>query len=58
MAIDSRFLRASGTEVFNGNEILVKGCLEVDGGIHLCTGYPGSPVATFFDVPGRLSETC
>ncbi len=56
MAIDYRFLRASGPEVFNGNELLVKGCLEVDGGIHLCTGYPGSPVATFFDVLGDCRD--
>lgn len=56
MAIDSRFLRSSGTEVFNGNELLVKGCLEVEGGIHLCTGYPGSPVATFFDVLGDCRD--
>ena len=46
----SKFLKDSGTEVFNGNELLVKGALETDGGVHLLTGYPGSPVATFFDV--------
>ncbi len=45
-----KFLRDSGTDVFNGNELLVKGALETDGGVHLLTGYPGSPVATFFDV--------
>ena len=48
--IDPRFLCESGTEVFNGNELLAKGALETEGGVHLLTGYPGSPVATFFDV--------
>ena len=56
MAIDPRFLRDGGTEVFNGNELLVKGCLEVSGGINLVTGYPGSPVATFFDVLGDCRD--
>jgi TPP-dependent indolepyruvate ferredoxin oxidoreductase alpha subunit/Pyruvate/2-oxoacid:ferredoxin oxidoreductase gamma subunit len=56
MRIDPRFLTGSGREVFNGNELLVKGCLEVEGGVHLLTGYPGSPVAGFFDVLGDISE--
>src|SRR5438067_548842 len=50
MAIDPRFLVESGREVFTGNELLVKGALESEGGVHLLTGYPGSPVAGFFDV--------
>ncbi|GMU22763.1 MAG: indolepyruvate ferredoxin oxidoreductase [Phycisphaerae bacterium] len=50
IAIPPRFLRDSGQDVFNGNELLVKGALETEGGVHLMTGYPGSPVATFFDV--------
>ena len=41
-------------EVFTGNELLVKGCLETDGGTHLWTGYPGSPVSAFFDVARGL----
>ena len=45
MACDPRFLAESGREVFTGNELLVKGALEVEGGVHLLTGYPGSPVA-------------
>src|SRR6186997_2283768 len=49
MAIDPRFLAESGREVFTGNELLVKGALETEGGVHLLTGYPGSPVAGFFD---------
>lgn len=46
----SKFLRDEGTETFNGNELIFKGILETDGGVHLMTGYPGSPVATLFDV--------
>lgn len=48
--MDPRFLKDRGFELFNGNELLVKGALETEGGVHLLTGYPGSPVATFFDV--------
>lgn len=47
--IDPRFLKESGREVFTGNELLIKGLLETEGGTHLWTGYPGSPVAGFFD---------
>lgn len=50
MTIDPRFIKESGPEVFTGNELLVKGALEAEGGVHLLTGYPGSPVAGFFDV--------
>ncbi len=56
MAIDPRFLAESGREVFTGNELLVKGALETEGGVHLLTGYPGSPVAGFFDVLGDLAD--
>ena len=56
MPIDPRFLADSGREVFTGNELLVKGCLEVEGGIHLMTGYPGSPVSGFFDVMGDIKD--
>ncbi|MGE5612278.1 MAG: thiamine pyrophosphate-dependent enzyme, partial [Bacillota bacterium] len=56
MSIDSRFLAASTREIFNGSELLVKGCLEVEGGVHLLTGYPGSPVAGFFDTLGDLRD--
>lgn len=51
-----RFLKDSGVEVFTGNELLVKGCLEAEGGTHLWTGYPGSPVAGFFDTAQELQE--
>src|SRR5579863_4564716 len=56
MATDPRFLTDSGREVFTGNELLVKGALETEGGVHLLTGYPGSPVAGFFDVLGDLAD--
>jgi indolepyruvate ferredoxin oxidoreductase len=54
MPIDPRFLAESGFEVFSGNELLAKGTLETDGGVHLITGYPGSPIASFFDVLSDL----
>src|SRR5690349_20583492 len=56
MATDPRFLTESGREVFTGNELLVKGCLETEGGVHLLTGYPGSPVAGFFDCLGDIGD--
>ena len=56
MATDPRFLTESGREVFTGNELLVKGCLETEGGVHLLTGYPGSPVAGFFDTLGDVKD--
>src|SRR4051795_11366267 len=56
MAIDPRFMAESGREVFIGNELLVKGALETEGGVHLMTGYPGSPVAGFFDVLGDIGS--
>ncbi len=49
MKVDPRFLKEGGAEVFTGNELLIKGALEADGGTHLLTGYPGSPIAGFFD---------
>jgi indolepyruvate ferredoxin oxidoreductase len=49
MRIDPRFLQEEGDEVFTGNELLIKGALEAEGGTHLLTGYPGSPIAGFFD---------
>ncbi len=54
MKTDPRFSRDAGCEVFTGNELLVKGCLETEGGTHLWTGYPGSPVSAFFDVARGL----
>ena len=51
-----RFLVDKGRQIYNGNELLVKGAFETPGGVHLLTGYPGSPIATFFDVLGKLSD--
>src|SRR5687767_143241 len=56
MPTDPRFLAESGREVFTGNELLIKGALETEGGVHLLTGYPGSPVAGFFDVLGDVKD--
>ena len=56
MKVDPRFLAEAGRDVFGGNELLVKGCLETPGGVHLYTGYPGSPVATFFDCLGYIGN--
>src|ERR1700710_1860024 len=56
MALDPRFLAGSGRDVYTGNELLVKGCLEVEGGVHLLTGYPGSPVSGFFDILGDIKD--
>ena len=46
--MEKRFLKGSGIEVFNGNELIIKGGLEAK--IAEITGYPGSPVAETFDV--------
>ena len=56
MKIDPRLLREAGPDVFTGNELLVKGCLETEGGTHLWTGYPGSPIAGFFDTVQEIGE--
>ncbi|MCK4277535.1 MAG: indolepyruvate ferredoxin oxidoreductase, partial [Phycisphaerae bacterium] len=49
MKVDPRFLTSEGPEIFTGTELLLKGALETEGGVHLLGGYPGSPVAGFFD---------
>src|ERR1700679_1478880 len=56
MRIDPRFLVESGTEIFSGAELLLKGCMETSGGVGLVTGYPGSPVAGFFDSCDDIAE--
>ena len=56
MPIEPRFLAENSREVFTGNELLLKGCLEVEGGVHLYTGYPGSPIAGFFDSLGDIQD--
>ncbi|MBT3198947.1 MAG: glutamate synthase small subunit [Phycisphaerales bacterium] len=49
MSVDSRFLASEGPEIFSGSELMLKGALETEGGVHLLAGYPGSPIAGFFD---------
>ncbi len=45
---DRRFVQGSGTNVFNGNELIVKGALE--SAVGLIAGYPGSPVAEVYTI--------
>src|SRR6059036_172566 len=45
---DQRFVQGSGKNVFNGNELIVKGSLE--NAVGLMAGYPGSPVAEVFTI--------
>ena len=52
--MDERFTQASGTHVYTGCELLVKGALE--SGVSLLTGYPGSPIAEVFDILQRNAE--
>ncbi len=49
MSINRRFTTESGPEIFTGTELLLKGALETQGGVHLITGYPGSPISGMFD---------
>ncbi len=56
MKAEPRFLTAEGPEIFTGNELLLKGALEATGGVHLLGGYPGSPVAGFFDALALVKE--
>ncbi len=56
MKVDPRFANESGPEIFTGNELLLKGALEVEGGVHLLGGYPGSPVAAFFDSMSLIKD--
>ncbi len=46
--MDDRFVQDSGTNVYTGCELLVKGTFE--NAVSLITGYPGSPIAEVFDV--------
>lgn len=49
LSVDERFRQEAGVQVYRGTKLLLKGALEA--GVSLLTGYPGSPVADFFDVP-------
>lgn len=52
--MDPRFLKEEGTEVYTGNELLLKGGLE--GRLALLTGYPGSPVSEVFDAARSIQK--
>ena len=56
MKVDPRFLTSSGPQIFTGNELLIKGCLETEGGVHLMGGYPGSPIAGYFDAMAQVKD--
>src|SRR5687767_10431717 len=56
MPTDAQFPSADARAIFTGNELLVKGCLETEGGVHLLTGYPGSPIAGFFDAMSDIKD--
>ncbi|HUU60710.1 MAG TPA: indolepyruvate ferredoxin oxidoreductase, partial [Phycisphaerae bacterium] len=56
MKVDPRFLTAEGPEIFTGNELLLKGALETEGGVHLLGGYPGSPIADFFNTMAFIKD--
>ena len=49
MNVEPRFLTGEGPQIFTGNEALLKGALEAEGGVNYLGGYPGSPIAGFFD---------
>ena len=51
--MDKRFLKESGIEAFTGNELIIKGALEA--GVHLITGYPGSPVSDVFEAASSIA---
>ena len=52
--MDEKFTQPSGTHVYTGCELLVKGALE--SGVSLLTGYPGSPIAEVFDIIEHNAE--
>jgi indolepyruvate ferredoxin oxidoreductase len=56
MDVERRFIQDRGQNIFNGCELLVKGALETERGVQLLTGYPGSPIAGFFDCLGDIRE--
>ena len=52
--MDPRFLQGRGTQVYTGTELLLKGALE--GEVSLLTGYPGSPIADFFNLARNIKD--
>ena len=55
LKVGDRFLVDSGVEIYTGCELMVKGLLEAQGGTHLWTGYPGSPISAVFDSIKKIS---
>ncbi|MBI4436236.1 MAG: 2-oxoacid:acceptor oxidoreductase family protein [Candidatus Omnitrophica bacterium] len=51
---DKRFTQEEESQVYTGTELLFKGALEA--GVAFMTGYPGSPVADFFNVAQANSQ--
>ena len=56
MNVDKRFVQDRGSNIFDGCELLIKGALETEGGVQLLTGYPGSPIARYFDCIAEIKE--
>ncbi len=52
--MDARFRQDRGIQVYTGSELLLKGALE--GKVSLLTGYPGSPLADFFNSARTIKE--
>ncbi len=52
--MDRRFLQEEGLQVYSGSELLVKGAYEAR--VALLTGYPGSPVAEFFNAAQATNQ--
>ncbi len=52
--MDSRFRQDRGIQVYTGSELILKGALE--GKVSLLTGYPGSPLADFFNSARNVKE--
>ena len=53
--MDPRFLADSNREVYTGTELLLKGALETEKGVHLITGYPAQPIAAFFEAVDEVA---
>jgi len=56
MSVEPRFLTEDGPQIFTGNEAMLKGALETEGGVHYLGGYPGSPIAGFFDAFAAVGD--
>ncbi len=52
--MDARFRQDRGIQVYTGSELILKGALE--GKVSLLTGYPGSPLADFFNSARNVKE--